>query len=533
MTSASTGFGGILRLHLRLVRRSIASWTASYLVLIPASVAAVRQAYPDQAALDARAELLDNPAAVMMTGPAFALEHYTFWAMVANELFLYLLLPAAIMSVLLVVRLTRAEEESGRAELLVSLPTGRLAPPLAAACTLLLADLALGAATTAGLLIESAPPADALVVGTATGLTGLVFGAVAAVCAQISEHAGSASGMALGTIALAFVLRGFGDAIDRQGSWLSWTSPFAWAQQTRVLVDLRLWPLLPSIVAAGLLLAAAGALHRRRDLGAGLRSARPGRPRARRGLLSPQGLAVRLLAPSTIAWTVGLALFGVGFGTLATSIQDMIDAIPSIGDWVPLDHDALVASFAGYALALVALGPTGLLISGLLRLRTEELSGRLAAVLLGGGSRIGLVLRWAGAVLLGVIASQALLGLSVGLGVVAATGEGRWAGELLLLALLQLPAIAVHGGLAIALHGWFPRAAPLTWILLIWSATVMMLGDLLGLPDALLDLSPFQHAPMQPGATTDLAPAALLLALAAVLTGIGLIGIRRRDLVTG
>src|SRR5699024_9477305 len=84
--------------------------------------------YPDQQALDARAALLGNPSAVLMTGPAFGRDHYTLWAAVANELFLYVLLAGAIMSILLTVRHTRAEEEAGRLEVLRRLPTGRRRP---------------------------------------------------------------------------------------------------------------------------------------------------------------------------------------------------------------------------------------------------------------------------------------------------------------------------------------------------------------------------------------------------------------------
>src|SRR5690606_14978897 len=107
-----TGTGALLRLFLRLSRRQVVVWALALLLLVASSVVALEETYPDAAALQARAALLGNPAAVMMTGPAFALENYTFGAMVANELALWVLLPAAIMSVLLAVRHTRAEEES-------------------------------------------------------------------------------------------------------------------------------------------------------------------------------------------------------------------------------------------------------------------------------------------------------------------------------------------------------------------------------------------------------------------------------------
>ena len=126
--SPLTGLGLLVRLFGRMSRLQITVWTVAMFVTVAASVAALEEAYPDQQALDARAALLGNPSAVLMTGPAFAREDYTLWAAVANELFLYILLAGAIMSILLMVRHTRTEEEAGRLEMLRSLPTGRLLP---------------------------------------------------------------------------------------------------------------------------------------------------------------------------------------------------------------------------------------------------------------------------------------------------------------------------------------------------------------------------------------------------------------------
>src|SRR5699024_7029302 len=271
--SPLAGTGSLVRLYGRLSRRAIIVWSLALLALVPASILAMEEAYPDQQVLAARAMLLDNPSAVMMPGPFFATDRYTFWSMVANELMLYVLLAAAIMSVLLSVRHTRTEEETGRLEMTRALATGRLAPSVAAFTIVTIANLAVGAAVAGGALIVGGPVADSLAMGLATALTGLVLAAIAAVTAQVTEHAGSASGMALGLLALAVVVRGIGDVMDRQGSWLSWLSPIAWAQQTRLYVDLRWWPLLVSLGAVAALLVLAGALSRRRDVGAGLRPA--------------------------------------------------------------------------------------------------------------------------------------------------------------------------------------------------------------------------------------------------------------------
>lgn len=527
-----TGTGLLLRLFLRISGRQVLVWTIAFAVLVAASVAALRDTYPDAEALQARAALLDNPAAVMMTGPAFALDDYTFGAMVANELALWILLPAGIMSVLLAVRLTRAEEESGRLEMVRSLPVGRLAPALAAVLTVTIADLAVGVAVSGALVATGMEVAGSLALGLATTLTGLVLGAVAAVTAQLTEHARTASALGLGVIAVALLVRGIGDVIDRQGSWLSWLSPFAWAQQTRAYVELRWWPLAVSALVTVLLLVLAAALARQRDLGAGLWTARPGPASASRALRTPAGLVSRLVSGTFLGWAVALFLFAVAFGTLATSLEGMVEDIPAVGEWIDLDLDDLTRSFAAVIVGLFAVGPLALAVSGILRLREEERAGRVEGLLASGSRRASLAASWAGVVAVGAVLVQVLVGLGTGIGVAVATGEAAWVGELTVAALAYVPAILLGGALALALHGLAPRLAGLAWALVLWVAVVAYLGSLLGLPGWARELSPLARTPAVPDATLTAAPLLVMTALAAVLTAAGLLGLRRRDVGT-
>ena len=528
-----TGLRALVRLHLRLARRGILVWGLAVLALVPASVYAMQDVYPDQAALDARAMLLDNPSAVMMTGPRFATDHYTFWAMVANELLLYLLVPAAIMSILLTARLTRGEEESGRLELIRSLPTGRLAPSLSALAIVALANIVLGAAVGAGMLIGGGEIAGSLALGVGTALTGLVFAAVTAVLAQLTEHSGTASGGALGVLALAFLVRGVGDVIDRQGSWLSWTSPIAWAQQTRAFVDLRWWPLLVSAGAVVVLLLVAGALSHRRDLGAGLRPAAAGREAASAALLAPGGLARRLVSGSQIAWGIGLFLFALAFGSLASSLTDFAENLPDLAGMAPIRLDDLTGSFSAFVLMMLAIGPIALAVSGVLRLRSEEVSGSLAGVLIAGTSRTRLALQWFGMVLLGTLLMQVLLGLGVGIGVWSATGDTEWIGDMTLAALAYVPSITLYAAIALALYGLGARAAGLAWLLVVYTALVTFLGQMLGLPDWAMDLSPLQHVTLVPSEDLEAMPLVVMGVAAVALLAVGLLALRRRDLAAG
>lgn len=532
-SSPLAGTGRLLRLYLRLDRVRLSVWILAFLVLIPSTVVSLQATFTDRESLQARAMLQDNPAAIMMTGPLFSRDDYTFGVMLASELSLWVFLAAAIMSVLFMVRHTRADEEAGRLEMLRALPVGRFASPAAALLLVALADLAVGAAVAAGLTVPGMAVTDSLAFGLATTLTGLVFGAIAAVAAQLTGSSRAATGLGLSAIVLAFVIRGIGDVIDHQGSWLSWFSPFAWAQQTRLYADLRWWPLVVSAVVAAGLTALALYLSGRRDLGAGLRQDRPGPARASSALLSPAGLAHRLEAPTFVAWTVGLFFFAVAFGSLTTELDGVVEQMPAIGEWTDLNLEDLTRSFGGLVLAYLSLGPVILLVSGVLRLRAEERDGRITGLLTSGGSRPGLLSGWCAVVAVEAVLVQVVLGFGLGLGMTVASGEARWLGEIPAASLAYLPAILFFGALAAALFGLLPRFTVLAWVLTAWTAVVLFLGELLDLPDWARGLSPLWHAPAVPDADLDPVPLVVLVVLVVLLTVIGLAGFRRRDIAEG
>ncbi|GAA1121182.1 ABC transporter permease [Citricoccus alkalitolerans] len=531
--SPFTGTGELLRLNLRLDRVRILLWTVAVGLGVYGSVYSLDQAFATEEAIQARGALLTNPATIMMTGPAFAADDYTFGAMVANELSLYVFLTVAIMAILLAVRHTRAEEESGRLEMIRALPVGRFAPATAAVATVALACILVGVATTFGLVSighEDLELNSSLALGAGTALTGLVFAALAMVAAQLTEHARNATGMAMAGVAVAYLLRGVGDVIENTGSWLSWFSPFAWAQQTRLFVDLRWWPLAVSLAVTVVLFALAIILSQRRDLGAGLRPARRGPATASSGLHSPAGLAGRLQRGSALAWGVGAFFFAIAMGSLANSLDGMLEENPALADWIAVDGTDLTAEFAAVILSFVMIAPLILGVSGILALQGEESTGRSELLLVSGRTRTGYLAGWSATVGLQMIVLTLLGGVGVGVGVWAGTGDRHWVGEMALAAAAYLPALLVASTLSLALIGFLPRWTVLAWLFVVWIALALFLGDLLQLPDWAMDLSPFSHTPALPAQDIEAAPLLAMMAIAVALTAVGLWGYRRRDL---
>ena len=94
------------------------------------------------------------------------------------------------------------------------------------------------------------------------------------------------------------------------------------------------------------------------------------------------------------------------------------------------------------------------------------------------------------------------------------------------------PAIWVLLGLAVALYGFTPRLIGLTWAVFGWGTALSMFGDMMQLDDGLLGTSVFRHVGQYPAQEISWAAVGVLTVIAVILTAIGAVGFRRRDLIT-
>jgi ABC-2 type transport system permease protein len=97
-------------------------------------------------------------------------------------------------------------------------------------------------------------------------------------------------------------------------------------------------------------------------------------------------------------------------------------------------------------------------------------------------------------------------------------------------ALVQLPAVWVLTGLAMALFGLAPGMVAVSWGVLVAILIVGQFGQILQFPQWIINLSPFSHVPLLPAEDLEILPLALLGGLAVVLGTAGLIGTRNRDI---
>ncbi|MGA8329505.1 MAG: ABC transporter permease, partial [Mycobacterium sp.] len=299
--STFTGTWAMLRLYLRRDRIVLPLWVLLLsLPLATVYVGSIEKVYPDQAARASfAATIMASPAQRAIYGQIYndSLGAAGIWK---AGMFHTLIAVAVILTV---IRHTRADEETGRAELLDSTAVGRYASVTAALLLSFGASLTTGALGAAGLLGTDVPADGSLAFGAALACSGFVFTAVAAVTAQLSASARFARGAAFAVLGAAFTLRAVGDA---GSTALSWLSPLGWSLQVRPYAGDRWWVMLLHLATAALLTALAYRLLAGRDVGAGLIAERPGPSRATPLLRNAFGLTWRLDRGAVLLWTVGL-----------------------------------------------------------------------------------------------------------------------------------------------------------------------------------------------------------------------------------
>ena len=482
--SPFTGVSSLLRLALRRDRIRLSIWIAVLTMMMVYAPNTIKLEYPDEPQRLARVNLLKTPAGMMLGGPMFGGNETDLGAMMANELMLTLIVAASILAISTVIRHTRAEEENGIAELVLSSVVGRYARTYAALIlvggvnAILAVTMTLAMASTGFRIVDTA--------AMCLGITGvaMVFAAVAAVTAQLWRQARTATGAAMAALAVAALVRGIGDVINNSGSALSWFSPIAWAQQIRPFVDLRWWPFAPLVVLAIALMALAAWLESGRQYDDGVIPSTGEKPNAH-PITGVFGLHLTLLRGQTIGWTVGLFLAGLAFGSMTKSLLDAAKDNELLARVLATQGNDGVYTTLTQFLAAAA---TAYVVSAVLRVYNDEESGLGEAVLAGAVSRW----KWLGtavaAALVGSIVLMFFAGLGNGLGAGLALGEPGTIVKLTLAGLAYVPAMAVLAGLAALAVA--VKQTWIGWLAVTFVVVSLYLGALLHLPRWLIDLSP-------------------------------------------
>ena len=438
---------------------------------------------------------------------------------------------ASVWGVLAAVRALRAEEEAGRTELVLAEPVGRSSvyAGVVAAVAAGAAGLFLG--LFAGLVGGRLDAGGAAFLALAVVSPVPVFAGVGALASQVAPTRRLALELGIAVVAVAFLLRVVADTASGLGA-LRWLTPLGWAELLRPFAGPRpIVLLLPALVGSALV-AGAGAIATRRDVGNGLLPDNANR-RARLQLLgSPMQLDLRSERGTLTAWGVGVASYALVVGLLSTSLttgalsanlRRALEKLTGSASLTPATALGLYFSFFVVAISAFT-------CSQVAAARREEADGRLETLFAQPVARR----RWlAGRIALGAagVAGLALLAAVFAWAGAASKHAGVSLPHLLEAGANCIPAALLFLGLGALAYAALPRAGTgIAYGVLSVAYLWQVLADLVGAPRVLRDMTPFRHVALVPAQPFRPAAAALMLAVAVLAAGCALRVFERRDL---
>lgn len=532
MNTELAGLGRVVLFDMRRSWLRMLIWAIALAAMVILVVEYQKTIFATQAERDAYAAIANTPAVASLTGLPYAAA--TAGGILNIKLWMTNAIATALVSIFLVTRNGRAEEELGRSEMLRASAVGRhtlsVASWIVAACFALVTGLASAAAA----ILVGLPVNGSMLMGLSYTGVAFAFIGVAAITGQLASTGRAANSWAGIILAAAYIVRAIAD-VNGKGetpSGLIWWSPIGWGQQTRSFGENQWWALLFPLGFALVCCGAAVALERSRDLGAGIVPVRPGAPHASRLLATTVGLPLRLQRTSLISWTLGVAIAGAFCGGIAKLMTDLIKSLgsSSIAKTLTSGSDTPVDGLLGFLLLFVAVLAAGFAVQSTLALRGDEVAhgeiewaasvSRWAWT----GTRISIP---AVAVALMLFIGGALQGAVYG----TQTGDPGQTWRYALGALAFWPTIALLIAFVAVVSAWLPRAAAgVSWAVYGVLVVLAALGDVLGLPHDVVQATPFWAVPQLGQPDPSWLPVWFMAAGALVLAALALWRYRTRDL---
>ena len=523
MTGQWTGTALLSRHAARRDRVLVAVWVLVLAATVAASAAGTSTLYPHESdRISAATAINASPAVVALYGPIVDVRSLGELAM--TKLTVLYAVFVGLLVLVLVRRHTRTEEETGQAELVGGTAVGRDAPLAAAMLE------AVGVAVVVGLLAAvcdvagGLPLAGSLAFGASWTGVGLVSAGITAVCCQLSASSRTCAATAGGVLGALFLLRAVGDT---SVSWLGWLSPFGWSTRLHAWSETRWWVLLLYVAAFAALGGLAHVLRSRRDLGAGLFPARPGNVHGSPRLADAVALSLRVHGPMLATWTAAVAVMGLVLGSIAPNIGSMLDnpaaraMIERLGGEGVLEQTLIAAELSMGAVIITCFAVAVVGHGG-----SDERDGRTEQVLATATSRSRAFLAtW-------VVALVGATWLLLVTGVAVAVGYGgtELFGEITAASLAQAPAVWLVTALAVAAYALRSRWTFAGWAFLVAFLVVGQLGELMRLPQWLIDASPYVHVSKMPVEAFTPTPALTMTLLAMAVMTAAWLRYRTRDI---
>ena len=382
-------------------------------------------------------------------------------------------------------------------------------------------------------------PGDEISIGQAFGYAawlGLMVLAAGGLAFAVAPFVGrgAAAGIAGFVTFAGFILNGYQQPVPELAPFanLTW---WGWTQNHVPLGGQFDWPSVVLVgVAAVILLAIGVEAFARRDIGTTSVALTPSMPRPLLGLSGPIARAISLNLVTAFWWGLGIGLFGLTFGSAAGPFMEQVSNSPDFIRLLESVFPGIDYASAGGFLQLLFV-ELGVIFAGLAAATfvggwaSDETSGRLEMLLATPLQRA----RWALAGGIGMLVNVAVFvglsaaGIAIGVSTTASDVATPVTGSLI----LGVYAAALVG-IGLAVGGVFGTrfAAPFVAIFVFVTWFVQIVGGILKLPDAVMQLTLTSHFGQTFVGVWDPVGVVASIVIAVVGIAVGTWGFVRRDL---
>lgn len=519
------GTGLLLRFYLRRGWVTRAFWLLTPALLAMSAVSSYIPMFATQQELSAFVdESILNPAVVAIHGFILSKD---IPSLVAWNIKTISLIVLGIFNILAMTKILRGEEESGRAEILMSGMVGRQAPFAASGILCLATNVLMGLLTFATMLAFGLPAGGSLSLSLLFVVGGCLFASLGAITSQLYSAKRMASSAAIGILG-AFYAISFLNNLSADNNLASYITPFRWFFIIRPFDGNHLGFLLVGVLAAAIFTAIALLLADKRDVGEGMIHPKTGRRDAAPGFRNEWALGWRQHFGSLLTWTIVLGVFSFGVGNVNTLVSGMLGEQATLASWMSMfgEPEEAFLSLMLFVFTLFV-AAYGIVAAG--KMHSEEADGR-AEILLGTPmKRIGWMASHALFTILGPAILLTVIGCTIAVGSIISGGSAGDFLPILSKALYKLPAIWTISGIAVLLFSLLPKiSGALSWSLFSLFIAIQLFWEMGILPGTAFLLTPLgQVYPTQPQTAQTFLT---LSAISIVLYVAGFIGFKNRDL---
>ena len=475
------------------------------------------------------ASFAHNKAVVLFYGKAYDLltvGGYSAWRTGG-----ILTILAAVFGLLAGVRALRAEEDAGRAELVLAGPVSRGTVYLAALAAIAAGGALLWVAVLAGSLIGGLAAGGSAYLALAIVSVVPVFAGVGALASQFAPTRRMAIELGGAVVVISFVLRVVADTSGSLG-WLRWATPLGWAEELRPFTGSQPLVLLLPIAFSALMLFGAARLAVSRDVGAGMLPARDTAAPRLWLLSSSTAQALRSELGGLLVWLTSVGVFALIIGVVSKSVSSAGISPQLQREFAKLGEGSIVSprGYIAFAFIFFVLVISLFSCSQVAAALHEEAEQRLETLLSLRVSRR----RWLTGRLALAVAGAVALALIAGL--LAWAGAASQDVAPPLSRMLEaggncLPAAILFLGIAALAYAIAPRAGVaiaygLVTVAFLWQ----LIGSLLGVPKWLVDITPFAHVAAVPTQAFRAGAAGVMLGIGLAAAAAAVVAFERRDL---